>query len=179
MQVGLSCHFVTTLYTTTRVNIARVVSKSLNTEIQFFKSKHSNKHSNVFQWLHCTANFFSGSKLWFFSAFRNSCFVEETRPGTLVEHKFAIAEKQRKRKNKLRKNKQRKNCWTCSEVLNKTDILPSKKWWQTTHYTDWAKRFFHWFEAGGLGLPADFRFTSLNETLPSNERKGIGRDAEV
>ena len=44
----MSCHFATRLYTNTCVKIKRIVSRSLNIEIQF-KSKHSNKHTTVVQ----------------------------------------------------------------------------------------------------------------------------------
>ena len=53
-----------------------------------------------------------------------------TRHGALVENKYSIAV--------VNNGK----TWTCPKVLNGTDILLSKKCWQTTHQTDWVKKVF-------------------------------------
>ena len=87
----------------------------------------------------------------------------------LVKDKYAIAV--------INKGK---NCWKCSKVLNETDIFLSKRWWQTTYYSDWAKKVFCWFQARWIRIACRLLFYFVKtKTVSSNERKDIGRDAEV
>ena len=44
-------------------------------------------------------------------------------------------------------------------------LTKSKKWWQTTHCSDWAKKVSVDLKQGRLELPADFCFTPLNEKM--------------
>ena len=47
-------------------------------------------------------------------------------------------------------------------------------------YSDWAKNLFRWFEAKWIGIAIQLLFYFVKrKTVSSNERKDIGRGAEV
>ena len=78
----------------------------------------------------------------------------ETRPGGLVGDKHAIPVIN--------------NGKTVEKVLNETDILLSKNGGKLHITVTGPRRYYVDLKQGGLELPVDFCFTSLNEKMKEN-----------
>ena len=66
------------------------------------------------------------------------------------------------------------------QSFNETNDILSKKWWQTTHYSEWVKKVFRGLDARWIGIASRLLLYSVKrKTVSSNERKDTGRSAKV